>query len=107
VGSHACGGVDTLGASVAARGLATPAIDDNRISYGCINVPVAFYENLIQPIFALSKAMVYGLPGIKPVHQVFGILQAASTGFDGDSSVPGHEQGGNGVVGDSGASLKR
>jgi hypothetical protein len=51
--------------------------------------------------------MVYGLPGIKPVHQVFGILQAASTGFDGDSSVPGHEQGGHGVVGDSGASLKR
>jgi hypothetical protein len=30
--------------------LATPTSDDNRISYGCINVPVHFYETHIDPI---------------------------------------------------------
>lgn len=55
-----------------AERLASPSIEDNRISYGCINVPVAFYESFIQPIFAQRKAMVYVLPDIKPVTEVFG-----------------------------------
>ncbi len=58
--------------------MATPALDDNRISYGCINVPVAFYEEFIQPVFAHRKAMVYVLPDTKTVDEVFGALQAAS-----------------------------
>jgi hypothetical protein len=52
--------------------LATPSIDDNRISYGCINVPVAFYETYIRPIFATKPAIVYVLPDTKPVREVFG-----------------------------------
>lgn len=52
--------------------LATPTIDDKRISYGCINVPVAFYENFIRPVFATQRAVVYVLPEVKPVQQVFG-----------------------------------
>lgn len=56
-----------------AERLATPTINDNRISYGCINVPVAFYDSYIQPLFALRKAMVYVLPEVKPVADVFGI----------------------------------
>lgn len=32
--------------------LVSPTADDNRISYGCINVPVAFYETYIRPMFA-------------------------------------------------------
>lgn len=62
-----------------AKRLASPTIDDNRISYGCINVPVAFYDNFIQPIFAQRKAIVYVLPEIKSVSEVFGISQASST----------------------------
>ena len=31
--------------------LATPTPRDNRISYGCINVPVAFYETVVRPAF--------------------------------------------------------
>jgi len=46
--------------------------------------------------------MVYLLPDIKPVAAVFGIAQAASTGFDANDSVPAHVQGG--VFGDSSAS---
>ena len=52
--------------------LATPSIDDNRVSYGCINVPVAFYEGFLRPIFAARHAPVYVLPEVKAVRQVFG-----------------------------------
>jgi len=51
--------------------LATPTVDDNRISYGCINVPVAFYEAYVRPTVATRRAIVYVLPEIKPVRQVF------------------------------------
>ncbi len=52
--------------------LATPGVDGKRISYGCINVPVAFYERHVRPIFAAGRAPVYVLPELKPVQQVFG-----------------------------------
>jgi len=58
--------------------LATPTIEDKRISWGCINVPVAFFDRYIQPIFAQRKAIVYVLPEIKPVEQVFGLQQVAA-----------------------------
>ena len=51
--------------------LATPTVEDNRISYGCINVPVAFYEAYVRPAVATRRAIVYVLPDIKPVRQVF------------------------------------
>lgn len=57
--------------------LATPTVDDNRISYGCINVPVAFYETHIGPTFATRRAIVYVLPDSKPVQQVFGSYDVA------------------------------
>lgn len=90
-----------------AERLATPTINDNRISYGCINVPVAFFESYIQPIFALRKAMVYVLPDTKSVNEVFGRSQAASTGVDAHSSMLPQGQVGNGLFGDSRASRKR
>lgn len=52
--------------------LASASIADNRISWGCINVPVAFYENTVRPIFSTHRAPVYVLPEVKPVQQVFG-----------------------------------
>jgi len=58
--------------------LATPTIDDNRISYGCINVPVAFYERYIDPVSAMRRAVVYVLPDVKPVRQVFGSYDVAA-----------------------------
>lgn len=51
--------------------LATPSAEDNRISYGCINIPVAFYEAIVAPTFAAQRAVVYVLPEVKPLQQVF------------------------------------
>lgn len=43
--------------------LATATPDDNRISYGCINVPVAFYERHIRPGPRSKRpAVIYVLP---------------------------------------------
>lgn len=57
--------------------LASPQTDDNRISYGCINVPVDFYEAMLKPAFAASKGVVYVLPEIKPLDEVFTSLPRA------------------------------
>jgi len=51
--------------------LATPTAADNRISYGCINVPVDFYEAYIRPTFADRRALVYVLPETRPLAAVF------------------------------------
>ena len=52
--------------------LETPTILDNRISFGCINVPVVFYEEYVRPVFAPGRAIVYVLPDVRPVREVFG-----------------------------------
>jgi hypothetical protein len=43
----------------------------HRISYGCINVPAAFYDKFIHPAFAQTNGVVYILPEIKPIAAVF------------------------------------
>ena len=57
--------------------LASPQTDDNRISYGCINVPVDFYEAMLKPAFAISKGVIYVLPEIRPLDEVFTSLPRA------------------------------
>lgn len=52
--------------------LATPTPADNRISYGCINVPAAFYNNVVNPSFAGTSGIVYVLPETRPLRPVFG-----------------------------------
>ncbi|MGY8905331.1 MAG: hypothetical protein ACKVIH_12355 [Burkholderiales bacterium] len=59
--------------------LATPSIQDNRISFGCINVPVAFYETHIRPVFTAQRAIVYVLPEVKSVQEVFGSYDVMTT----------------------------
>lgn len=59
--------------------LATPTHEDNRISWGCINVPVAFYEARVRPLFAERRAPVYILPEVRPLAQVFGIFDDAQS----------------------------
>jgi hypothetical protein len=58
--------------------LATASTDDNRISYGCVNVPVRFYEAYIQPLFATNLAVVYVLPEVKSLAEVFGVAASAA-----------------------------
>lgn len=56
-----------------AERLDSATIDDNRISYGCINVPAAFYDTHIRPVFSTIPAVVYVLPEQKSLQQVFGL----------------------------------
>ena len=56
--------------------LATPTPADNRISYGCVNVPAAFYDAHIKPVFGVAHAVVYVLPEIRSVSAFFGVASA-------------------------------
>ncbi|WP_236848572.1 L,D-transpeptidase [Candidatus Thiodictyon syntrophicum] len=50
-----------------AQRLDTPSPLDNRISYGCINVPVNFFKNMIHRIFSGTAGIVYVLPEARRV----------------------------------------
>jgi len=51
--------------------LKSATVDDNRITYGCINVPRAFYRNVVQAAFKPAGGVVYVLPDTKPLTEVF------------------------------------
>lgn len=53
--------------------LASETIDDNRISWGCINLPVAFYEGVVRPMVDAGQTVVYVLPETRPVTEVFAL----------------------------------
>lgn len=52
--------------------LASRTAEDNRISYGCINLPVSFYETVLRPMVSGPGAVVYVLPETQPVAPFFG-----------------------------------
>lgn len=45
--------------------------EDNRITFGCINVPTNFYDKRILPLFEEDGGIVYVLPDSKPIEEVF------------------------------------
>jgi hypothetical protein len=45
---------------------------DNRISYGCINVPVRFFDDVVLPAFKGANGIVYVMPETRSAHDVFG-----------------------------------
>lgn len=49
----------------------SPSIEDNRITFGCINVPLAFYGKSIGPMFRKKGGYVYVTPDSKPLEDVF------------------------------------
>ena len=44
---------------------------DNRSSYGCINVPVKFFKNVVSRAFKKSSGIVYVLPEGRPAREIF------------------------------------
>lgn len=46
--------------------------EDNRISYGCINVPVTFFDKVVSPVFRRSSGIVYILPETGLASELFG-----------------------------------
>lgn len=51
--------------------LATSSPLDKRITYGCINVPVRFYNEVVLKAFTGTRGIVYILPEIKSIQDVF------------------------------------
>ena len=51
--------------------LQTPTVADNRISFGCVNIPASFYDRYIDPLFSRSKGVVYVLPETKSIASLF------------------------------------
>jgi hypothetical protein len=51
--------------------LATKTAADNRISWGCINVPTAFFEQTVWPNLGRRGAVVYVLPERRPLTAYF------------------------------------
>lgn len=49
----------------------SPTIEDNRITFGCINVPVTFYSKSVRPLFQRKGGYIYVLPDTKPLEAVF------------------------------------
>ena len=58
-----------------AERLASTSPADNRISYGCINLPASFFDQLLWPAVRNGRgAIVYVLPEQRPLEQVFPAL---------------------------------
>jgi hypothetical protein len=51
--------------------LRTRSIADNRISYGCINIPKAFFDQVLKPELGRAQPVVYLLPETRPVASIF------------------------------------
>ena len=51
--------------------LATLSPLDKRITYGCVNVPVSFYEDVVLAMFTGTRGIVYILPETKKIQDVF------------------------------------
>ena len=54
-----------------AQRLESPTPEDNRISYGCINVPVGFFEKIVTPVFSNTNGIVYILPEMGTARALF------------------------------------
>ena len=51
--------------------LNSPTPLDNRISYGCINVPPKFFKSVVRAAFTGAEGIVYVLPDTKSLKDVF------------------------------------
>jgi hypothetical protein len=56
--------------------LASPTASDNRISFGCINLPADFYDRVVSPLFTLQRGLVYVLPESRTLARQFPQLAA-------------------------------
>jgi len=71
--------------------LATPTPLDNRISFGCINVPAKFFDTVVSPAFTGTKGIVYVLPETRPGREVFGaynVRERASRNYASRTGAP-------------------
>ena len=53
--------------------LTSASASDNRITYGCINVLPKFFDSVVRPLLKGTNGMVYILPEVKPLRDIFSI----------------------------------
>jgi hypothetical protein len=53
------------------KSLASTSIADNRMSFGCINLPPRFYEKVLRPAVDHGGAVIYVLPETRPLQETF------------------------------------
>lgn len=63
--------IDTNPAERRPQRLASATPLDNRISYGCINVPARFFDLVVMPAFSGTHGIVYVLPETRSARNVF------------------------------------
>ena len=63
-----------------AHRISTATPDDNRISFGCINAPVAFFSGVVAHLFDNKMGVVYILPETRSAAQHFGFQEVAAPG---------------------------
>lgn len=61
-----------------AERLASPSPQDNRISYGCINVSAEFFKRVVSAAFKQTNGIVYVLPETRSLHKVFALADLAA-----------------------------
>lgn len=74
--------VTTRAADRRLQRLATETADDNRISYGCVNVPASFYAHVVQPAFSGTVGVVYILPDTRALADVFALAPSGPVALD-------------------------
>lgn len=59
-----------------AERLAAAVAEQMRVSWGCVVVPVSFYERVVQPVLGGARSVVYVLPERLPLGSVFSAVEA-------------------------------
>ena len=59
--------------------LTPPTPDDNRITFGCINIAPAFYQDLVRPAFSGTGGVVYILPETMSLSEALPAFRAPTT----------------------------
>ena len=55
--------------------VASGVIAQRRISFGCVNVPAPFYEQYLSPLFRSQSSVVYILPEVRRLEEVFPFMR--------------------------------
>jgi hypothetical protein len=71
-----------------AERLASVTSEDNRVSFGCINVPPAFFTTVVDPDFRPGKGIVYVLPEKTTAGQLFGFQPAVTAPVTAPLTAP-------------------
>ncbi len=69
--------------------LATPSTLDNRISFGCINVPARFFKQVVQATFTGTEGIVYVLPETRSAKNVFSSYDVEEHALAKNAGNPG------------------